>query len=134
MRFTSLPFLAFSIRRSCHLLIQVEGNDITLSGRGGRSGGRGCPTGVRMRLVAEQELSAVSVCEGPESACFFPFALVNLGEEGPQLRQAVAGVMLAGHNFLSIGEQTCRADCDSVCTGLQYLALGVGSPYRYHES
>jgi hypothetical protein len=59
---------------------------------------------VRVGLVVEQELPAV--CEGPGSACFFPFAFVNLGEEGPQLRQAVAGVILAGHNFLSIGEQS----------------------------
>ena len=52
----------------------------------------------------------------------------------PQLRQAVAGVVLAGHNFLSIGEQSRRAVCGSECIVLQCWALGVGNPYRYHES
>ena len=42
----------------------------------------------------------------------------------PQLRQAAAGMVLAGHNFLSIGEQSRRAVCGSVCTGLQCCARG----------
>jgi len=50
-----------------------------------------------------------------------------------QLRQAVVGVVLAGYNFLSIGEQSRRAVCRSVCTGLQFWALGLGNPYRYRE-
>jgi hypothetical protein len=63
--------------------------------------------------LVEEELAAV--LEGPDSARFFPFAFVGLGEEAPQLRQAVAGVILAGHNFLSIGEQSRRARCGSIC-------------------
>ena len=38
----------------------------------------------------------------------------------PQLRQAAAGMVLAG----SIGEQLHRAVCGSVCTGLQCWAMG----------